>query len=202
MVLVVDPGRPEQERDLETFYRNFAEPNNLYTRQCLVAAVQVQREGSGLGGWQGERRGRGRRTRARRPARARHTAMRSDACALPIANRRRGSMRNRAKQALACMHAAHACIGCSVPCGAGMRGTQHRWLLSCVCKGCWHSGGMHAQQGCSSTFLGLHTVMQPQRPALRMRLWAAMGCRGGRCMQPQQQRMRLPLQRALHAYMA
>ena len=51
--MVIDPNRPEQERDLETFYRNFAEPNNLYTRQCMVMAIQVQKEGGGLGGWQG-----------------------------------------------------------------------------------------------------------------------------------------------------
>ncbi|GLC59566.1 Intraflagellar transport protein 22 [Pleodorina starrii] len=53
LLLVIDPARPEQERELETFYRNFAEPNNLYTRQCMVMAVQVQKEGGGIGGWQG-----------------------------------------------------------------------------------------------------------------------------------------------------
>lgn len=53
VVLTIDPAHPEQERELETFYRNFAEPNNLYTRQCMVVAIQVQREGSGLGGWSG-----------------------------------------------------------------------------------------------------------------------------------------------------
>ncbi|KAG2496118.1 hypothetical protein HYH03_005721 [Edaphochlamys debaryana] len=53
LLMVVDPSRPDQERDLETFYRNFAEPNNLYTRQCMVMAIQVQKEGGGLGGWQG-----------------------------------------------------------------------------------------------------------------------------------------------------
>ncbi len=54
LLLVIDPSRPEQERELETFYRNFAEPNNLYTRQCMVMAIQVQKEGGGLGGWQGK----------------------------------------------------------------------------------------------------------------------------------------------------
>ncbi len=54
LLMVIDPARPEQERELETFYRNFAEPNNLYTRQCMVMAIQIQREGAGLGGWQGK----------------------------------------------------------------------------------------------------------------------------------------------------
>jgi hypothetical protein len=65
LLLIVDPARPEQERELETFYRNFAEPNNLYTRQCMVMAIQVQKEGGGLGGWQGAK------TRNRRPPAAR-----------------------------------------------------------------------------------------------------------------------------------
>uniref|UniRef100_A0A7S0YB22 Uncharacterized protein n=1 Tax=Polytomella parva TaxID=51329 RepID=A0A7S0YB22_9CHLO len=50
VILVLDPQKPEQEKDLETFYRNFAEPNNLFTRQCLIFALQVQK---GLGGWSG-----------------------------------------------------------------------------------------------------------------------------------------------------
>lgn len=54
LIMVIDSQRPEQERELETFYRNFAEPNNLYTRQCLVLGVQVQKDGAyGLGGWSG-----------------------------------------------------------------------------------------------------------------------------------------------------
>lgn len=55
LIMVIDPQRAEQERELETFYRNFAEPNNLYTRQCLVLGIQVQNDGSyGLGGWGGQ----------------------------------------------------------------------------------------------------------------------------------------------------
>ena len=54
VILVLDPQHPEQERELEQFYMNFAQPNNLTTKQCFVLAIQVVKEGSyGLGGWQG-----------------------------------------------------------------------------------------------------------------------------------------------------
>lgn len=52
--MVMDPQHPEHEKDLETFYLNFAQPNSLTIKQCLVLAVQVVKEGAyGLGGWQG-----------------------------------------------------------------------------------------------------------------------------------------------------
>lgn len=56
IILVIDPQRPEQEKELETFYMNFAQPNSLTIKQCLVLAIQVVKEGSyGLVGWNGER---------------------------------------------------------------------------------------------------------------------------------------------------
>ena len=56
--MVIDPSQPDQERDLEQLYMNFAQPNSLTIKQCLILAIQVAREGSfGLGGWQGERAG-------------------------------------------------------------------------------------------------------------------------------------------------
>ena len=52
--MVIDPSQPEQERELEQFYMNFAQPNSLTIKQCLIMAIQVTKEGSfGLGGWQG-----------------------------------------------------------------------------------------------------------------------------------------------------
>lgn len=54
MVMVMDPSMPDQERELETFYMNFAQPSSLAIKQCLTLAIQVVKEGSfGLGGWQG-----------------------------------------------------------------------------------------------------------------------------------------------------
>eukprot|EP00798_Chlamydomonas_sp_ICE-L_P023940 gene23940-9508_t len=54
VVLVIDASQPEQEKDLEQFYMNFAQPYSLTIKQCLVLAVQAVKEGSyGLGGWQG-----------------------------------------------------------------------------------------------------------------------------------------------------
>lgn len=56
VLMVIDPSQPDQERDLEQLYMNFAQPNSLTIKQCLILAIQVAREGSfGLGGWQGER---------------------------------------------------------------------------------------------------------------------------------------------------
>ncbi len=53
--MVIDPSAPEQERELEQFYMNFAQPNSLTIKQCLILAVQVVKEGAfGLGGWQGD----------------------------------------------------------------------------------------------------------------------------------------------------
>lgn len=55
IVMVIDPQHPEQEKELETFYMNFAQPNSLTIKQCLVLAIQVVKEGSyGLVGWNGE----------------------------------------------------------------------------------------------------------------------------------------------------
>lgn len=53
--MVMDPEQPDQEKELEQFYLNFAQPNNLTVKQCLIVALQVVKEGSyGLAGWQGE----------------------------------------------------------------------------------------------------------------------------------------------------
>lgn len=53
--MVMDPEHPEQEKELEQFYLNFAQPNNLTVKQCLIVAMQVVKDGSyGLAGWQGE----------------------------------------------------------------------------------------------------------------------------------------------------
>ena len=55
MILVIDASHPEQEKELEQFYMNFAQPYSLTVKQCLVVAVQAVKEGSyGLGGWQGK----------------------------------------------------------------------------------------------------------------------------------------------------
>lgn len=55
IVLTIDPQHPETEKELETFYMNFAQPNALTMKQCLTLAVQVVKEGAySLGGWQGE----------------------------------------------------------------------------------------------------------------------------------------------------
>jgi len=36
VLLVSDPTHPEQERSLESFYLNFAQPNSLTMKQCMV----------------------------------------------------------------------------------------------------------------------------------------------------------------------
>jgi Rab-like protein 5 len=41
VMLLLDPSRPEQERELEQLYVNFAQSNRLTTRQCMVLAVHV-----------------------------------------------------------------------------------------------------------------------------------------------------------------
>lgn len=46
IILVVDPQKPEQEKELETLYMNFAQPHSLTIKQCLTLAVQVIKEGS------------------------------------------------------------------------------------------------------------------------------------------------------------
>ncbi len=56
IILVIDPQRPEQEKELETFYMNFAQPHSLTIKQCLTMAIQVVKEGSGLANFNGERR--------------------------------------------------------------------------------------------------------------------------------------------------
>lgn len=55
ILLVLDSSKPEQEKDLEQFYMSFAQPNDLTTKQCMVMAVQVVKEGTygGLSGWSG-----------------------------------------------------------------------------------------------------------------------------------------------------
>ncbi|GAX82322.1 hypothetical protein CEUSTIGMA_g9751.t1 [Chlamydomonas eustigma] len=54
VLMVLDPSQPEQERELEQFYMNFAQPNSLTIKQCLILALQIGKEGSlGLGSWQG-----------------------------------------------------------------------------------------------------------------------------------------------------
>ncbi len=56
VILVLDASHPEQEKDLEQFYMNFAQPYSLTIKQCLVVAVQAVKESAyGLGGWTGER---------------------------------------------------------------------------------------------------------------------------------------------------
>lgn len=54
VILVLDASHPEQEKDLEQFYMNFAQPYSLTIKQCLVVAVQAVKESAyGLGGWTG-----------------------------------------------------------------------------------------------------------------------------------------------------
>lgn len=55
ILLVLDSSKPDQEKDLENFYMAFAQPNDLTTKQCMVLAVQVIKEGAygALGGWSG-----------------------------------------------------------------------------------------------------------------------------------------------------
>ncbi len=55
IILVIDPQQPEQERELETFYMNFAQPHSLTIKQCLVVAASVAKEGQsyGLAGFNG-----------------------------------------------------------------------------------------------------------------------------------------------------
>lgn len=54
VILVIDAQVPEQEKELEQFYMNFAQPYSLKISQCLVLGVQAVKEGSyGIGGWTG-----------------------------------------------------------------------------------------------------------------------------------------------------
>lgn len=54
IIMVLDPQHPEQEKELESFYMNFAQPNSLTIKQCLIMAVHVVKEGSyGLVGFNG-----------------------------------------------------------------------------------------------------------------------------------------------------
>lgn len=51
----MDSQHPETEKELETFYMNFAQPNALTMKQCLMLALHVVKDGAfGLGGWNGE----------------------------------------------------------------------------------------------------------------------------------------------------
>lgn len=54
LLMVMDPNSPEQERELEALYMNFAQPANLTIKQCLTLAVQVVKSGDyTLGAWEG-----------------------------------------------------------------------------------------------------------------------------------------------------
>jgi Rab-like protein 5 len=58
VLLLLDPSRPEQERELESLYVNFAQVNRLSTKQCMVLALHVelgagQQQPSWQGGWVG-----------------------------------------------------------------------------------------------------------------------------------------------------
>ncbi len=54
IIMVIDPQHMEQEKELESFYMNFAQPHSLTIKQCLVVAVTVAKEGSyGLVGFNG-----------------------------------------------------------------------------------------------------------------------------------------------------
>eukprot|EP00775_Hariotina_reticulata_P013368 gene13368-13495_t len=41
VLLVTNPGHPEQERELEAFYLKFAQPNSLTMKQCMVVGITV-----------------------------------------------------------------------------------------------------------------------------------------------------------------
>lgn len=45
-MLTMDPSHPEQERELEQLYLNFAQPNNLAMKQCMVVGLNVGRSSS------------------------------------------------------------------------------------------------------------------------------------------------------------
>jgi len=53
VILVIDPSHPEQEKELEHFYVNFAQPNVLTLKQCMVVAVNSH--GSSSAQWAGLR---------------------------------------------------------------------------------------------------------------------------------------------------
>lgn len=56
MILLIDPNRPEQERELEQLYLNFAQPNNLAMKQCMVIGLSLNNSNTADGwagaGWQ------------------------------------------------------------------------------------------------------------------------------------------------------
>ena len=58
VILVIDPSHPEQEKELEHFYVNFAQPNVLTLKQCMVVAVNSHGSSSSAQ-WAGERRSKG-----------------------------------------------------------------------------------------------------------------------------------------------
>ncbi|KAJ9524050.1 hypothetical protein QJQ45_022460 [Haematococcus lacustris] len=55
IILLIDPQKPDQEKELESLYMNFAQPNSLTIKQCLILALQITKEGSygGLSSWNG-----------------------------------------------------------------------------------------------------------------------------------------------------
>lgn len=54
VLLVTDASHPEQERELEAFYLNFAQPNSLTMKQCMVVGVTVT-EGPQAASWPGKK---------------------------------------------------------------------------------------------------------------------------------------------------
>lgn len=55
VLLVIDPAHPEQERELEQLYLNFAQPNNLTMKQCMVMALTINNTDQPTpGAWAGD----------------------------------------------------------------------------------------------------------------------------------------------------
>jgi hypothetical protein len=56
VLLTIDQQRPEQEKELEQLYVNFAQPNRLTTKQCMVLGLHVDLQAGGhqQPAWQGE----------------------------------------------------------------------------------------------------------------------------------------------------
>eukprot|EP00878_Enallax_costatus_P030180 GHUV01032839.1.p2 GENE.GHUV01032839.1~~GHUV01032839.1.p2 ORF type:complete len:139 (+),score=39.22 GHUV01032839.1:213-629(+) len=55
VLLTIDPNRMEQERELEQLYLNFAQPNSLAMKQCMVMGLTVSNSASSTGSWTGLR---------------------------------------------------------------------------------------------------------------------------------------------------
>lgn len=52
VLLTIDPNHMEQERELEQLYLNFAQPNSLAMKQCMVLGLTVNNAAS-TGSWAG-----------------------------------------------------------------------------------------------------------------------------------------------------